>query len=120
MFYAILIKGVYCDNKNMNIKQLLGKRIKELRKKQKLTQEKLAEIIGIDTVSLCNIENGKYYPTAENLDKILLGVNASPNELFHFEHHQEIETLKKEINIILDKNPDKIRDFYKIIKALTN
>lgn len=104
----------------MNIKQLFGKRIKELRKKQKLTQEKLAEFIGIDTVSLCNIENGKYYPTSDNLEKILLGLNTNPSELFYFEHHQEIENLRKEINIILDNNPDKIIDFYKIIKALTN
>lgn len=103
----------------MNIKQLLGKRIKELRKKQQLTQEKLAEFVGIDTVSLCNIENGKYYPTAENLEKILLGLKTTPNELFYFEHHQEIKNLKEEINVILDNNPDKIKDIYKIVKALT-
>lgn len=104
----------------MDIKKLLGKRIKELRKKQKLTQEKLAEAVNIDTVSLCNIENGKYYPTAENLDKIVKKLNSTPSELFKFEQHQETLDLKSEINIILDKNPEKMCDFYKIIKALTD
>ena len=98
----------------MNIKQLLGKRIKELRKRQKLTQEKLAECIGMDTVSLCNIENGKYYPTADNLEKIIQSLNTSLQELFYFEQHQN------EINNILEKHPEKLQDFYKIIKALTN
>ena len=102
----------------MNIKQLLGKRIKELRKRQKLTQEKLAEFIGIDTVSLCNIKNGKYYPTADNLEKILQGLKTSPQELFCFEQHQEIDDLKAEINKILEQHQEKLQDFYKIIKAL--
>ena len=42
-----------------NIKYQLGKRIKELRQKQKFTQEKLAELAGIEIPSLSNIENGK-------------------------------------------------------------
>lgn len=104
----------------MNIKQLLGKRIKELRKRQKLTQEKLAECIGMDTVSLCNIENGKYYPTADNLEKIIQSLHTSLQELFYFEQHQNDKDLKQEINNILEKHPEKLQDFYKIIKALTN
>ena len=32
----------------MNTKELLGLRVKEFRKQKKLTQEKLAEIIGVD------------------------------------------------------------------------
>ena len=55
----------------MNIKKLLGKRIQEIRKSKKLTQEYVAELVGIEVVSLSNIENGKYYPTAENLKKII-------------------------------------------------
>jgi transcriptional regulator with XRE-family HTH domain len=53
----------------MDIKKLLGKRIQEIRKSKKLTQEQVAEIIEMEPASLSNIENGKYYPTAENLEK---------------------------------------------------
>ena len=38
------------------LKENLGKRIQEIRKSKNLTQEKLAEIIGIDTPNLSNIE----------------------------------------------------------------
>ena len=42
-----------------SIKNLFGKRIKELRKERSLTQERLAELIGIDTRNLIKIENGE-------------------------------------------------------------
>ena len=45
----------------MNIKKLLDKKLQEIRKKKKLTQEYVAEYVGIETSSISNIENGKYY-----------------------------------------------------------
>lgn len=102
----------------MNIKILLGKRIKELRKNKKLTQEQVAEFIGIEPASISNIENGKYYPTAENLEKIIKILGTTPKELFDFEHHNENEDLLNEINTLLNKNPDKLKTAYKLIKAL--
>ena len=53
-----------------NIKYQLGKRIKELRQKQKFTQEKLAELAGIEIPSLSNIENGKNYPNMKPLKNL--------------------------------------------------
>jgi len=102
----------------MDIKKLLGSRIKELRKAKKYTQEKLAEIIGIEPASLSNLENGKYYPTADNLQKILTALGVSPQTLFKIEHHRSDEELIREINEILAANPNRLRDFYNILKAL--
>ncbi len=102
----------------MNIKKLLGKRIKEFRKSKGFTQEYVAEQIGIESTSISNIENGKYYPTAENLERIIKVLNVSPQDLFTIEHYQNNDFLLDEINTLLKDNPDKIRDFYKILKAL--
>ena len=52
-------------------KQLLGMRIKEFREKRKFTQDKLAEIVGIDPKHLSRIENGRNYPSFETLEKNL-------------------------------------------------
>ncbi len=104
----------------MNIKKLLGKRIQEIRKSKKLTQEYVAELVGIEVVSLSNIENGKYYPTAENLEKIIKVLEVSAEKLFKFEHHKMPNDLILEIVEILEKNPNKIVDFYKILKALVD
>ncbi len=103
----------------MNIKKLLGKRIKEIRRNKGLTQDELAEKIGIESGSISNIENGKYYPTADNLEKIIKALNISPQNLFVIEHNQDNDVLLNEINLILEENPDKIKEFYKILKALT-
>lgn len=102
----------------MNIKKLLGKRIQEIRKSKKLTQEKVAEYIGIETNSLSNIETGRFYPTSENLEKIIKILDISISELFNCEHLQDDKTLLAEINEMLISNPKKIREAYKIIKAI--
>lgn len=103
----------------MNKKKELGKRIKELRKYNKLSQEKLAELISIEPPSICNIENGKNYPTMQNLEKIVEILNVSFLDIFDFENKQDKNNLIEEIVILLKKNPDKVSDIYKIVKALT-
>lgn len=77
----------------MNIKSLLGKRIKEIRKRKMMTQEKLAELAGIEIPSLSNIENGKNYPNNETLEKISKALNVRPFELFLFEYYAPKENL---------------------------
>lgn len=99
-------------------KKILGNRIKELRKRKKLSQEQLAELVQLEPPSICNIENGKNYPTIQNLEKIVNVLDVSFMDVFNFEHLQSNEDLKSEIDIILNNNPDRIRDFYKIIRAL--
>lgn len=66
----------------MDIKQQLGKRIQEFRKAKSYTQEGLAELIGIDTVSLSKIETGRNYPSPENLAKLAKALNVEVYELF--------------------------------------
>ena len=44
-----------------DIKKQLGQRIKYLRKRKGLSKEKLAEIIGLSTRSLGNVETGRYF-----------------------------------------------------------
>ena len=52
-------------------KRLLGARIKELRKRAGLSQDQLAERVGIrDSKYLSRIEVGKRYPSLDTLEKI--------------------------------------------------
>lgn len=103
----------------MNIKKLLGKRIQEIRKSKKLTQEYVAEKIGIEPASLSNIENGKYYPTAENIEKIIAILDVKPSDLYTFEHLAPTEVLLNEMlkSIQNDKKLAKLMyNFYTTIK----
>ena len=94
-------------------------RLRELRKRKGINQEKLAELIDVDPTTISNIGNGKNYPSMINLENLLNVLDCSFIEAFDFEHKNTNENLLKEINLILTTNPEKIEDFYKIAKALT-
>ena len=102
----------------MNIKKKLGLKIKEIRKFKKYTQEFVAEKMGIETKSLSNIERGLFYPTAENLEKISKILEVKPCKLFDFEHHKSDAELKEEILKIIEENPDKIKQIYKLLNTI--
>ena len=78
-----------------DVKRMLGLRIKEFRKFRKMTQEQLAELIGIEPNNVSKIEIGKNYPTPENLAKIALALNIEIHELFMFDNGPKpIEEIK--------------------------
>ena len=98
------------------LKEKLGKRIQEIRKSQKLTQEKLAEMIGLDTPNLSNIERGKRFLSAETLEKIIKALNVNEKDLFDFEHLKTREELIKSINEILSSSKtNEIQYYYRLI-----
>lgn len=86
-----------------NNKKLLGKRIKELRKNQGLTQEVLAELIDIETTSLSGIESGRHFPSLPTLEKIAKVLNVELRSLFDFNHLISIDVMKAHIITNLDK-----------------
>ena len=87
----------------MDIKQIVGKRIQKYRKQSSLTQEALAELIGIDTISLSKIETGRNYPTSENITKLANALGVEIYELFVDDALKSNEQLLKEIMSDIDK-----------------
>ena len=105
----------------MNIKKELGEKIKRLRKKQKLTQEQLAEMIDIAPRNLSSIEVGTSFAKAETLEKILTALNTTTEELFSNDHIKSNEALINEINnsiYSIQDNKAMLEKVYKVIKAL--
>lgn len=102
----------------MDIKKLLGKRLKEIRKYRKITQEQVAEYVGIETPSISHIENGKYFPTAENLDKILKILDVRPSDIFTFENLSDKNELIKEMLESMQKDEQLTKMMYKFYMAV--
>lgn len=102
----------------MDIKKLLGKRIKEVRKSKGLTQEQVAEIIGMEPASLSNIENGRYYPTSDNLEKIINVLGVKPSELYSFEHLAPEPELISEMNEAMQNDFKLTQLMYKFFQAV--
>lgn len=101
----------------MELKKEVGKKIKKIRKKQGITQEKLAEMIGIEVPSLSNIETGKFSPSTETLQKLSQVLNVKPWEFFYVED-VTIEEMKKEIKSSINKNQKLVKLFYTLIKSI--
>jgi len=61
-----------------------GRKIRRLRKKAGLTQEQLAEKMGLSIPSIGYIEMGKHFPKPKNLYKIAKALGVKVGELFPF------------------------------------
>ena len=68
-----------------NIRQLFGKRVAELRKKQYWSQEQLAEMIGIDQRNLSKIETGLVFPR-RCLTNIMKAFDIPMHEFFSWDY----------------------------------
>ena len=99
------------------IKELLGKRIKEIRKKKGFTQEQLAEKIGIGTANISYIETGKFAPTIENFEKIAKVLEVEPFELYMFSQKSS-EAIKKELFQALDNDEELLNIMYKFYLSI--
>lgn len=106
----------------LNIKKQLGLKIKKLRQERQFTQEAFAEAIGIAPRTLCFIENGKNFLTADTLEKIIATLEIRPEELFAISQNRPSEELKDEMIEIINnlKNREQLETMYKIIKSIIN
>ena len=59
----------------------VGEKIREERKKKKLTQKQLAELTGIAEITIRKYEGGKFKPKNENLNKIASALNVDAETL---------------------------------------
>ena len=101
----------------MQLRKELGKRIQVIRKSKNLTQEELAEKIGIDTKSVSKIENGGSYPGAETLTAIIKVFDIAPYELFLFNSEIPYDEMKEEIIKSLNNNKT-ILNLYERLKGI--
>lgn len=115
----ILLHNVNKGIDNMkNVKKLLGKNIKYYREQANLTQEQLAEKIGINNRSISLIECGTTFVSADTLTNIVNALDISYKKLFDFDDElcDNIE-VKEKLYKLIKENEDKINTIYKIIKG---
>lgn len=65
--------------------KLLAKRLKEIRKEKKISQEELAYRSEITLSQIARIETVRINPTISTIFKIARALNVSPSEIFNFE-----------------------------------
>lgn len=103
----------------MILKIKLGKRIQELRLKNKYKQSELAELVGIATKTQSCIETGKNYPSAELIEKYAKAFNIELAEVINISHIKTDDEILENIqNLISKADKEQLTLIYKIIKGI--
>jgi transcriptional regulator with XRE-family HTH domain len=101
----------------MDEKVLLGKRIKELRAARGLSQEQLAEKMGISPKYLSSIERSRENPTLEMLVKLAHGLGVQPVMLFAWLNVTDAEK-RRQIRTMADRaSADQLLQIFAWMKA---
>ena len=104
----------------MEIKSIVGKNLRKIRKSHGYTQEELAEMIGIERKSISHIETGHSAISYNVMQKICDKLHISAVELFFNELPQtQNEKLIQTINTILKFSDEKLDYAFLIIKAIS-
>ena len=103
----------------VDLKEMIGSRIQELRNKKGITQDQLSEKAGISSKYLSSIERGKENPTLNTILKLARSLEARPDEIFV---HLEIEDPAKRKSMILeildDADEDQLKLAYKVLSVM--
>ena len=100
-------------------KQKFAENLKKIRKSRRLTQEQLAEMVGVDFRYISFIENARSFPSCELIEKFAEALNVDYADLFSFDenlsrHHYEMQ-LFEIVKLLDDKN---LKTLLKIAKDL--
>ena len=105
-----------------DIKRLIGDRIRQLRKEQGMSQEKLGDKSELHYTHIGSIERGEKNWSIDTLIKLSKGLNVEVVELFNFPTQQaDIKKVKKSLIENIDKSsPETIKilsDFFKALQS---
>ena len=68
----------------MDIKILVGKRVKELRNKLGISQEELADLANLDRTYITSVECGRRNISIVNIEKLAISLKVTLSEFFNF------------------------------------
>lgn len=69
----------------MDIKELVGRRVKQLRTQLGVSQEELADLAGLDRTYITSVECGRRNISIVNIEKLATALNVSLAEFFTFQ-----------------------------------
>lgn len=100
-------------------KKLLGQKVRQLRKQNGYSQERFAELIGIDPNSVSRIECGVYYPSLDTLEKIAKVLKVEMRDLFLFSSKESAEELRTYlVQTASELDVEKLREVVRAVRKI--
>ncbi|RJR43984.1 MAG: XRE family transcriptional regulator [Desulfobacteraceae bacterium] len=103
----------------MDVKEMIGRRIREIRTKKGLTQEELAEKMGMGPKYLSSIERGKENPTLNTLIALAESLDVAMGEMFNFVELEDTSKLPVRIREMIKGASEKeLKVILKVVSAV--
>ncbi len=103
----------------MDLKQMIGAKVKEIRSKRGITQDQLSERMDINSKYLSSIERGKENPTLNTLIKLSQSLEVNLDEIFSFVEIEDPDARKSLIISLLDEaNDEQLKLAFKILSVI--
>lgn len=87
----------YTQSRKVDTKIKIGRQVQILRKRKGLSQDALAEMVGIDAKSLSRIERGAHYPAIETLERLANAMKLELKDFFDFDGRPSVEEMRSQI-----------------------
>ncbi len=103
------------------IRERFAKNLRKIRKSRNLTQEKLAELAGVDFRYISFLENAKSFPSGDLIEKLAAALNIDCSDFFKFEDNFSRNELEnKIINLIKLLDERNLKLLYEITKSMNS
>ena len=103
----------------MDTKQIIGARISRLRAKKGLTQEELAERMGINPKYLSSIERGKENPTLQTLIKASESLEIDFSEMLSILEAEDPVKSRELLHFMIDQaDEEQLRIIYSVVRGV--
>lgn len=102
----------------LDMKQVLADAVRESRTKLGLSQEKLAEHLGLDTRTILNIEAGRGNPKFEILYPIITYLKIPADTIFYPDNENEQPNLQRLLTTLKDCTEQEAVDLLPIVRYI--
>lgn len=100
---------------------IIGSRIREIRKSKKMTQEKLAELSGVEPSNISHIERAATKLSLQTLVSIANALDVTLDEIVYNNLNKSTHVSVKLIDELLaDCSPDELKALAEVIKTTKN
>ncbi|MBT2289287.1 helix-turn-helix transcriptional regulator [Paenibacillus albidus] len=107
------------EESKSDIVRKIGERIRRMRKEKHLSQEQLAELSGLHTNYVGQVERGEKNVTLETLEKVVLGLGISLEELFRYVGPmEEKDALSEIVGLLVDRSVEDQRMALRLLKTV--
>jgi transcriptional regulator with XRE-family HTH domain len=102
-----------------NVRALFGKRVRKLRKAEKLSLEKAAERARLSGNYWGEVERGRKVPSLETIASMARALDVPAHHLLLLEREEGEKALRGKLDSILSRSkPQEIELIYRVVKAI--